>query len=72
MLQRFAKKWVGITAKYICECGHKFTRKNTDWYTMSPFNPNSESETRSQIGKELREKKRPCPKCKKEVKPQSL
>lgn len=69
MLHNFAKKWVGVTVKYICKCGHKFTRKNTDWFTMSPLNPKSESENRADISTELKKRKRPCPKCKAEVKP---
>jgi len=67
----FAKHHIRISVNYVRKCGHKFTRTNSDWYTISPFNTMPEPELRSKMSKELSSKKRACPKCKEIVKPQS-
>lgn len=60
----FAKNTVVFNAKYECQCGYKFVRKNSDWFTINPFNTKSIEENRSDILAELKIKKRDCPKCK--------
>lgn len=65
----FAKNTITITVKYICKCGHKFTRKNSDWFTVNPFNTKSPQESREQIRMEQSSRKRLCPKCQNECKP---
>lgn len=65
----FAKQWVRVTVKYLCKCGHKFSRLNTDWFTINPFNTDTPQNIRNKMAKDQAERKRICPKCKKEVKP---
>jgi hypothetical protein len=65
----FAKNTVSVTVKYACKCGHKFTRKNSDWFTINPYNTKSAAECRDEIKKEQSIRKRNCPKCSKECKP---
>lgn len=68
--QTFDKRWLSAQCTYICKCGHRFVRENRDWYTINPFNTESPSEIAASIRKKLFSRVRPCPKCKKEVKPQ--
>jgi len=63
MRTTFAKNTVSVSAKYKCDCGHKFTRKNSDWYTINPFNTNTPDECRKKIREEQSKRKRNCPKC---------
>lgn len=65
----FAKQWVRVSVKYICKCGHKFTRINTDWFTVNPFNTKAPAEIRTDMTKAQSGRKRVCPKCKAEVIP---
>lgn len=65
----FTKQWVKVTVSYLCKCGHKFSRVNTDWFTISPFNKDTPQNIRNKMAKEQAERIRICPKCKKEVKP---
>lgn len=69
MRVRFAKQWVRVSVIYICKCGHKFTRLNTDWFTVNPFNTQTPAEIREDMTSEQKKRKRACPKCKAEVKP---
>ena len=34
----FTKNTVYVSTKYKCDCGHKFVRKSSDWFTINPFN----------------------------------
>jgi hypothetical protein len=61
----FAKNTVVFNAKYECQCGYKFVRKNSDWFTISGlFNTKSKEEIKSDILAKLKIQKRDCPKCK--------
>ena len=66
---KFAKRTVRISNYYKCICGHNFTRKLSDWYTMNPFNNQSEADTRRHIAECLMLKSKKCPKCDELVKP---
>jgi hypothetical protein len=66
----YAKHTVCYNAKYKCPgCGHTFYRKNSDWFTMSPFNKSSISESQRITLDKCKQKIRCCPKCQTEVKP---
>lgn len=65
----FQKRWVLVVCKYVCKCGHKFTRKNNDWYTINPFNTKPEIEIVADMKTKQGNLKRVCPKCKAIVKP---
>lgn len=69
MRMTFAQNNVSVTAKYVCTCGHKFTRKNSDYFTINPFNTKTPKECREEIIAEQSVRKRDCPKCKKTCKP---
>ncbi len=69
MRTNFAKKTISVSNYYKCQCGNNFTRKVSDWYTMSPLNPMSESECRATIADRLMRKEKTCPKCKVIVNP---
>lgn len=69
MLINFQKITVSVNAKYVCSCGHKFSRKNSDWFTMSPFNHKTYDECYAGIKNKMENKKRICPKCKEECIP---
>ena len=69
MRMTFAKNTVSVSAKYKCECGHKFTRKNSDWFTINPFNRKTPDECVKEIREEQSKRKRNCPKCKRECSP---
>jgi len=58
-----------MQAKYVCSCGHKFTRKNSDWWTRSPFNSHTDEYCDAKVLIYNLTKKRICPKCKAEVCP---
>lgn len=66
----YAKQWVKNTIKYVCKCGHKFTRLNTSWFTINPFNTKPADQCRKEYTAENKSRVRPCPKCKKDVRPQ--
>lgn len=68
----YAKNYVRDTVKYICKCGHKFTRINSDWFTMSPFNTKSYEECHKEYHDKNIKRIRPCPKCGANVKPKKL
>ena len=65
----FQKKTIRVSNYYKCACGHRFTRRLSDWYTMSPLNPMSEAECRNSIAEKLMKETRRCPKCKSVVDP---
>lgn len=65
----FPKHTVSVVAKYACTCGHKFSRKNSDWFTMSPFNTQTESECYDEIYEQQSNLTRLCPKCKSKCQP---
>lgn len=65
----FPKRWISIVADYACSCGHKFRRNNRDWYTDNPFHDSKESAEKIRL--EQRKRVRPCPKCKKQLKPKN-
>lgn len=68
----FDKQWVKAAVKYFCICGHRFTRTNTDYFTINPFNTDTPQNIRKKMLKEQQERTRVCPKCKKSVKPMVL
>ena len=65
----FQKVTVAISAKYKCKCGHKFTRKNSDWFTINPFNTKTPEELRRDLLDKQSKRVRECPKCKEECSP---
>jgi ribosomal protein L37AE/L43A len=66
----FVKNWVEVYKKYHCKkCGYRFYRKNRDWFTLNPLNPDDFNTCRERRKKELEKKIRYCPKCSTEVKP---
>lgn len=67
--ETYRKNYVRISKRYRCECGHKFTRLNSRWFTMNPFNKKSYRECYDEYKEELNVLKRNCPKCGKEIAP---
>ena len=66
----YPKRYVEISAKYECKgCGHKFYRKNRDWFTINPLCTEDFNTIRQKLSNELKVKIRNCPKCQTEVKP---
>jgi hypothetical protein len=68
--QTFPKHYVEINAKYYCKCGHKFYRKNRDWFTVNPLNTMDFNQSREELKNRLKKKIRACPKCGNKIKPQ--
>jgi hypothetical protein len=68
--ESYSKIWVEETCRYICSCGHKFTRKNRDWFTMNPFVKESLNIVRERCQEEQRQRERDCPKCGNKLHPQ--
>jgi hypothetical protein len=52
-----------LKMKYKCNCGHKMTRINSDYYTLSPFNNHSIKANDAKLYYSIYTKKRKCPKC---------
>ena len=52
-----------LSMKYACLCGHKMTRVNSDYYTMSPFNRHTEEACKASLNYSVFTQKRECPKC---------
>lgn len=52
-----------MNMKYICSCGYKMTRVNSDYYTMSPFNPHTEEACEANLKYSVFTQVRTCPKC---------
>jgi predicted RNA-binding Zn-ribbon protein involved in translation (DUF1610 family) len=65
----YPKRYVEINAKYCCSCGHKFYRKNRDWFTINPLCTEEFNIVRQKLANALKIKTRNCPKCGSEVKP---
>lgn len=65
----FFKQWVKVRVAYLCKCGHKFQRVNTDYFTLSPFLSDTPENVRSKMAKTQGDRIRACPKCKKVVAP---
>ena len=65
----FAQNNVYVVATYVCDCGHKFTRKNSDYFTINPFNTKTPKECREDIIAQQSVRERDCPKCKKSLTP---
>lgn len=64
MIISFPKQTVSVTVKYLCKkCGYRFTRTNSDWFTISPFNTEAPQQISVDIRERLSTKIRPCPKC---------
>lgn len=59
----FTKNTVYVSTKYKCDCGHKFVRKSSDWFTINPFNTKTSDECKKEIKEKLSNQKRNCPKC---------
>ena len=59
----YKKHYVRFNAKYYCQCGYKFYRQNSDWFTMSEFNKKSYDECRKMFLEKIRKKERKCLKC---------
>ena len=70
VITTYAWQYVRNTVKYICKCGHKFTRVNSSRFTMNPFNKMSYEDCVKKYKKENLERIRCCPKCQANVKPQ--
>ena len=68
--ERYEQQWVRVPKSYVCGCGHKFKRMNSDWFTMNPFNTKSAHECRQELTEKMNIKVRNCPKCNAEVSPQ--
>ena len=49
--------------KYVCVCGHKMYRINSDYFTMSPFNNKTLAQCRIRVKLNTHSKIRVCPKC---------
>lgn len=67
--ETYPKHYVEINCRYHCQCGHKFYRKNRDWFTVNPLNTKSYNESRKEILERMKKKIRKCPQCKNTVKP---
>ena len=65
----YPKHYVEINARYYCKCGHKFYRKNRDWFTVNPLNTSEYNECVKTLKNKLTKKVRNCPKCSNPVKP---
>lgn len=65
----FKKHTISVPAKYHCECGCKFTRKNCDWFTITPFTTKTFDECKKEIISTQSIRVRDCPKCKSECSP---
>lgn len=67
----FAKQWVKIKCKYVCQCGRKFTRLNSDYFTNSGVfgQKRTDAEVRAEYVERMKNEVRLCPKCKTECKP---
>ncbi len=65
----FDKQTIRITNTYRCQCGHKFSRVASDYYTVNPFLTEPIAVIRENITEKLRAETRDCPKCKKTCKP---
>jgi predicted RNA-binding Zn-ribbon protein involved in translation (DUF1610 family) len=58
-----------LSLKYVCSCGHKMTRVNSDYYTMSPFNKHTEEACMANLNYSVFTQKRKCPKCGNTIQP---
>jgi hypothetical protein len=67
--ETYEKQWVEVICKYQCTCGHKFTRRNRDWFTMNPFVSEPFHVVRERYLIEMKKLERECPKCKLKLKP---
>lgn len=66
----YQKHYVEINAKYHCKgCGHRFYRKNKDWFTINPLCSSDFNTARGNTLERMTKKVRQCPKCDTEVKP---
>lgn len=65
----YQQNYVRDTVKYACKCGHKFTRVNSDWFTLNPLHNKTFEECTAEYHKKNKERVRDCPKCKQKVKP---
>lgn len=66
----YPKHYVEVNAKYHCGvCGHRFYRKNRDWFTVNPLNSSDYNTARESILSNMKKKVRSCPKCHQDVKP---
>lgn len=59
----YAPQTMRFYAKYVCSCGHKMTRINSDYFTRSPFNTHTNEECWNDLFISTRTQKRKCPKC---------
>jgi uncharacterized protein with PIN domain len=58
-----------LRLKYVCSCGHKMIRVNSDYYTLSPFNRHTEKACEANLNYSVFTQKRKCPKCGKIIQP---
>ena len=66
----YPKHSIGVDAKYKCtKCGHRFYRKNNDWFTVNPLSNSDYNTARKETLERMKNKVRKCPKCDTEVKP---
>lgn len=65
----FQKQTVQRKATYHCNCGNKFYRINSDYFTINPFNTGTPAELVKQLSEKLDSQTRNCPKCGEECKP---
>jgi len=68
----YPKHYVEISARYNCKCGHKFYRKNRDWFTINPLNHDGYNTSRKNLINKLKNKERDCPKCGATVKAKAI
>ena len=59
----YAPHELKVNMKYICACGHKMVRVNSNYYTMSPFNYHTEEACKANNNYEVFTQERKCPKC---------
>lgn len=65
----YQKHTIQRKATYHCNCGNKFYRVNSDWFTINPYNTKTPSELVKELSIKLDEKPRNCPKCGEECQP---
>lgn len=69
LMDRWKKHKFTLNVKYQCTCGFTMYRKNTAYYTLSPYNKHSIEWNEAYIRAAVYQKERKCPACKKSVIP---
>ena len=69
MRELYVRHELKLSLKYVCSCGHKMTRINSDYYTMSSFNHHTEEACEANLNYSVFTQKRKCPKCGNTIQP---